>query len=294
MNLKELAKAVAAQPANHSILIYGAPKTGKTRLVGTAAAIEEINKIYWFDFENGVETLLNMGLTDEQLEKVELFKIPDTKENPRAIETMLKVFSTKSYLDPKTNLHTKDIYICYEHGTVNCVHCQDKTTKQFAGSPFNLTKCGHNDIIVIDSLSQLGDSSLAAAAFGKDSTYKLQLDDYGNSGKWLSDILTYIQQAKTTNFVCVTHEMGIENPDTGKDMIYPLCGTRNFSTKVAKYFGTVVHTDLKLKKHEAGSSTSYASNLVTGSRLNVALEKSKDGISMKAILIEGGILKPKQ
>lgn len=67
-------------------------------------------------------------------------------------------------------------------------------------------------------------------------------------------------------------------------------GTRNFSSKVAKYFGTVVYLELKLGKHAGGSSSTYKPNHITGSRVNVAVEKSKE-LCMRDIFIEGGILK---
>ena len=138
MKLSELSKAVNTIKPNHSILIYGQPKTGKTRLVGTAAKIPEIKRIFWIDLENGAETLLHMGLSDEELAKIELIRIVDTREVPRGCETILKMFSSKD-----------DIKICDLHGKVNCVECQDKTTKQFTGTSFNLRKCTHEEDLLL-------------------------------------------------------------------------------------------------------------------------------------------------
>ena len=254
MRLSELAKAaktVAHQP-NHSILIYGPPKSGKTQLIGTAAKIPEIRYIHWFDTENGVETLINMGLTAEEMDKIFIYKLPDTRENPIAIETMLRAFSTKV-----------SIRICEEHGVVNCVHC--KKDGQFTGNEFRLADCGHNDLIVIDSGSQLGDSALNGACKGKDVAFKPTFDEYMMAGKWLGDLLSVIQQAHHTNFVMATHEIALEGDD-GKDRMFPLMGTKNFSMKCAKYFGTVVYCHMKLGKNAAPD--------------------------MRTILIEGGVLKP--
>jgi len=277
MKLTELLKASNLKKPNHSILLYGPPKTGKTRLVGTAAKIKELDRIYWIDLENGSETLLHMGLTEEEMSKIELIRIPDTRETPRGCETVLKMFSSK-----------EDIRICSLHGKVNCVECKTKTEDE---SIFNLRKCTHKDLIVIDSGSQLGDSSLAMACLGKSSDFKPGWDEYGLSNKWLGDILSVIQQATFTNFVVITHEMIVEEDINGvkKDKIIPLMGTRAFCSKVAKYFGTVVYTELKLGKHAAGSSSTYKANHITGSRVNVKIENSKE-LSMRAILIEGGIL----
>ena len=279
MNLREIAKAVQELDVNHALLLYGPSKSGKTRLVATAAKIPEITRIYWFDLENVYQTLLNMGLTDEEMDKIVLFRIPDTRENPVGIETMLKVFSAKT-----------PISICDEHGVVNCVAC--RKDNKFQGATFCLKDCKHTELVVIDSGSQLGDSALNAACKGQDITYKPQLDDYGSAGKWLGDILSVIQQAHSVNFVVITHELVDEEEINGvkKDRIFPLMGTKTFSRKVAKYFGTVAYVHMRLGKHAAGSGSTYKSETLTGSRVNALLEKSKDP-SMYDILVEGGIIR---
>lgn len=279
MKLSELSKAAQAKP-NHSILLYGPPKTGKTRLVGTAAKIPEIERIFWIDLENGAETLLHMGLSPTELAKIELIRIPDTREVPRGCETILKMFSAK-----------QEIQICDSHGKVNCVECQTPS-KQFTGTPFLLKNCTHKDLIVIDSGSQLGDSALAMACAGKPVEYKPGWDEWGLSNKYIGDILSVIQQAYYTNFVVITHEAIVEEEVNGvkRDKILPLMGTKAFCAKVAKYFGTVVYVELKMGKHVAGSSSTYKPNHITGSRVNAQIEKEKEP-DMRTILVDGGILK---
>ncbi len=275
MNLLELKKATARVQPNHSILIYGPPKMGKTRLVGTAAKIKEITKIWWFDLENGIETLLNMGLTDEELAKIVVIKVTDTRDNPIAIETMLKALTSKTTLD-----------ICEVHGKVDCAECK-KASAGFV--KFRLGDCTHNELVVIDSGSQLGDSAMGMACVGKPNMFKPTFDEYGMVNKWLGDCCSVIQQCATTNFVVITHEIALED-DEGKDKIVPLMGSKQFSMKCAKFFGSVVYAHKKMNKHVAGSSSTYRSDLSTGSRINVALENIKDA-SMTDILISGGVLK---
>lgn len=277
MNLKDLAKASAIVQPNHSILIYGAPKTGKSYLAGTAARIKEINRIFYFDGENGVETLLNMGLTDEELEKVTVFKVRDTAAQPIFIETVLKSFTSKVPVD-----------ICDMHGRVNCAECKKAS---LPSTKFLMTSCTHNDLVILDSGSQLGDSAMASLCLGKDSMYKPGWDEYGIQGKWLGDILSVVQQATYTNFAFLTHEICIEN-DEKKDMFYPLMGTKAFSMKCAKYFGTVCYVHKKLNKHAAGSSSTYLGDRVTGSRVNAKIEKDGNA-DMRTILVEGGIIRPR-
>lgn len=280
MNLAELAKASSSISAdtNHAILIYGDSKTGKTRFVGTAAKIPELKRIFWIDLENGSDTLLHMGLTEEEMSKIELIKIPDTRETPRGAETMLKMVSSKT-----------DLKICQEHGKVACLECE-KAGKPY--SVFNLKSLTNSDLVVIDSGSQLGDSCLALACAGKPVEYKAQTDDWGTMGKYLGDILSVIQQAVFTNFVMITHTMVIEEEINGvtKDKILPLVGTKNFCKKVSKYFGTVCFLELKLGKHAGGSASTYKPNHITGSRLNVAIETKKEA-TMRDILIDGGIIR---
>lgn len=277
MKLSALASKLNSLKTNHSILLYGPPKTGKTRLVGTAAKIPELKRIFWFDGENGAETLLHMDLTPEELDKIILFRVPDTRETPRFIETVLKAFSSKT-----------PINICDAHGKVGCVEGECKT----AFTSFCMKDCTHDDLIVIDSGSQLGDSALALACLGKDITFKPTYDEWGALGKYLGDICSVIQAATFTNFVMITHELIVEEEVNGikRDKIYPLVGTKPFSAKVSKFFGTVAYVEIKMGKHTAGSSSTYKANHITGSRVNVQIEKAKE-LDMKAILIEGGILR---
>lgn len=279
MNLLQLKQASAVVEPNHSILLYGPPKGGKTRLVATAAKIPEIENIYWFDGENGAETILHMGLTDEELAKITIFKIRDTVVEPIFIETILKVFTEKS---------AKVFSICDMHGKIDCVACKQHG---LPSTGFSIKKCTHNDLVVVDSGSALGASAMAALCMGKDSMFKPGWDEFGIQGKWLSDILSVVQQATYTNFAFITHEMCIEN-DEKKDVFYPLFGTKNFSMQSAKFFGTVCYIHKKLNKHAAGSSSTYLGDRVTGSRVNARIEKNPETADMRTILIEGGIIRP--
>ena len=280
MNLADLANRVSAKRPNHSILLYGQPKTGKTLLVATAARIPELKKVVWFDLENGAETLLHMGLTQEELRKITLISIPDTRALPRGCETILKAFSSKA-----------PIRICDIHGKIACAECAKSPEATFVD--FLLSSLTHEDLIVIDSGSQLGDSALAMAMAGKSVEAKPGWDEYGLQVKWLGDICSVIQAAHNTNFVVITHVIPIEEEYNGvkRDKFYPLIGTRAFCQKVAKYFGTVIYTEIKMGKHAAGSSSTYKAEVTTGSRVNAKIEASKE-LSMRSILVEGGILAP--
>lgn len=277
MKLSELAKAISAVSANHAILIYGPPKTGKTRLAGQTAKIPEINNVYFFSLENGHEVLIHeCGLTEAEMDKVTLFKIQDTTDEPIAIETMLKAMSSRT-----------DIKICDKHGRVDCAIC---TKAKAPFTPFCLAKCTHNDIVIIDTGSKLGDSALAATMMGRDSMAKPGWDEFGIQGKWLTDILSVVEQAVFTNFIVTCHAL-FEKDDDGIEKVFPLMGSRPFSLRVAGKFGTVVYLDKKLNKHVGGSSSTYRGNVLTGSRVGAKLEAAKE-INIRAILVDTGIIRP--
>lgn len=256
---------VPSKKRTHSFLLYGPPKTGKTELAGTLAKVDEIHNIYWFDLENGSDTLIDMvrrgKLTEAQANKITLFKIPDTRDNPVAMETLLKAICTRAA-----------VQICDEHGRVACPIC----TKAGASfTAFNHASLTANDFVIVDTLSQAAVSAMNMACRNQPVEFKPTWDEYGLQTKWLSDFLTTVQAGQYTNFLCITHDMILE--EEGKsDKCIPLCGTKAFSNTAAKYFGTVIYAEMKLKQHKAGSSTKYSTTTQTGSRIGIELEKEKD------------------
>ena len=248
------------------VLVYGGPKTGKTELVGKLA--EKYNLIF-FDLENGYETLLKMP--HDWQERVELLSIPDTKVFPIAIETMLKV------------IVGNPVEICEAHGKVGCQICKKE------GAPTTrvcLNELTPSDIVVVDSLSQLSNSAMNHLTKNQEDTYKPEWTDYRNQGQLLDKFLSQVQQARF-NIVCITHETEATMED-GRQKLVPVCGTREFSRNTAKYFDHVVYAELKNRKHVFGSSTTYAGGVLTGSRGDIALEKS-DSPSLFAIFDGSGI-----
>lgn len=270
------ADAVINKPKRtHSILIYGMPKVGKTELAATIAKVPEIKRVFYFGGENGHDTIVDMHrrgkLTWEELDKFILVNIPDTRESPVFIETLLKSIASKQAVD-----------ICEEHGRVACPLCKTKPSIRFDHSTLTA-----QDVIIIDSLSQAGVSALNVAMRGMSSEAKAGWDEYGLQGRMLSDLCITIQAAQFTNFICITHVQILEN-DEGKDVYTPLCGTKTFSSGLAKYFGSVIFTEMKLKKHKAGSSTSYNSMTQAGSRIGLVLEK-EDELDLSVALPKAGL-----
>ena len=250
--------------STHRVLVYGEPKSGKTEL---AARLSERYNILLFDLENGYETLLK--LPTEWQERVEIVSIPDTKVFPIAIETMLKVVTGNK------------VDICDAHGKVNCAICR----KEGAGfSTVELNALSEDWIVLVDSLTQLSNSAMNHLTKGQEDTYKPEWTDYRNQGQLLDKFLSQIQQAKY-NIVCITHVVETELED-GKKKLVPVCGTTAFSRNTAKYFDHVVYCQVSNKKHNFASSTTYANNVLTGSRTDVALEGNAKGATLLDIFKE--------
>ena len=237
--------------ATHRVLVYGAPKCGKTQLVGDLSS--SYNLIY-FDLENGYETLLKLPAA--QQERIELIGIPDSKTFPVAIETMLKVISSRG-----------EIEICEEHGKVSCPLCR-KDGKPV--SKIDLSKLGDDTIVVVDSLTQLSNSAIAHITRGQPDDYKMDFSDWGNLKALVEKFLSQVQAA-TYNIVCISHEEEVEMED-GRKKIVPVCGSSKSSRNTARYFDHVVYCEVKNKKHGAASSTVWSNNILTGSRSDIILE----------------------
>lgn len=236
--------------ASH-VIIYGAPKAGKTLLAGKLA---EQYKIIWVDMEKGHETLFQ--LPEAWQDNIELIDLPDTRSYPIAIETVLKMVKGK-------------VSICDAHGKVSCPVCKREGAAQVE---VDLPNLGADHIVVFDSLTQLTNSAIANITKNEPDDYKLNYDDWGNLGKLLDIFLSHIQQANY-NVIVISHETEAETEGKKKTLV-PVGGTRNFSRNVAKYFGHVVYAERKNKKHVFSSSTGYATNILTGSRTGAELEKS--------------------
>jgi adenosyl cobinamide kinase/adenosyl cobinamide phosphate guanylyltransferase len=239
-----------AQAKTHRVCIFGPPKSGKTELAGKLA--EHFN-LLWFDLENGWDTLLK--LPAEWQDRIELIRIPDTKTYPIAIETMLKV------------IKGSPLEICEQHGKVSCPLCKKDS------GPFNrvaLSEVGDNTIVVFDSGTQLANSAMNHITKNQDELYKAEWSDYRSQGQLMEKFLSELQQAKY-NCVFITHEAEVEMED-GRKKIVPVSGTTNFSRNTAKYFDDVVYCEVKNKKHNFASATTYANSILTGSRTDVRME----------------------
>jgi len=242
-----------ASSQTHRVLIYGAPKTGKSLIAGKLA---EFYNLIWFDLENGHETLFQLPTSWQ--ERIELIDLPDTRDYPIAIETCLKAVKGA-------------VEICEKHGKVGCMICK---REEAVTVELNLPTLDHKHVVVFDSLTQLTNSAIAHITKAESDDYKLTYDDWGNLGKLMDIFLSRIQQAGY-NVICISHETEAETEGKKKTLV-PVAGTRNFSRNAAKYFDHVIYAERKNKKHVFSSSTTYATTILTGSRTSARLEDSEE------------------
>jgi hypothetical protein len=254
MNLLEFSQH---KRTGESMLIYGPPKVGKTEL---AASLAKQFNLLWFDLENGLQTVVRTPrLTDADRARIQVVSIPDTKANPVAIDTMLKVL---------TGMPGE---ICQEHGKWGCLAC--KAAKPPAPTTsVELRKLDRSSVVVIDSGTQLSDSAWASVV-GPNLDAQTEWKHYDKWNQRIAMCLSFIQQAPY-HTVLLAHGLSIELQD-GTERIVPKMGTKAFSENVAKYFSHVLYAETKFGKYSAGSTPDYNVKVLLGNRAGIKFETDK-------------------
>lgn len=246
-------KSIADVP--QSVMIYGAPKSGKTELIGQLA---KEYTVYFIDIENGISTL--MKLPEEYQANIEVISIKDNKENPTAINTVAKLMTGDK------------VEVCEKHGKSPCGVCKSK------GDPINTYHFNELDnrkeVVVVDSLTQLTSSAQAHVCRKLNlEVDKMTFEHYRVQQVLLEKVLDLVQNSQF-HVVFTSHELGIDQADK-VEKIVPAGGTKNFARLVAKYFGHIIHMSVKNKKHKASSCTTDNNNILTGSRTNTVVDVTK-------------------
>ena len=253
-------------------IVFGAAKTGKTRLVGRLA---QHYRLDYIDGENGSSTFLSKdNLLPEYLNNINLFRLPDDGDNGIMFTSVYRMLTTD-----KTT-------ICDMHGKADCKDCEKAN---LPSTPFSILENNPDRIIVIDSLTQLTTSCMAYITRGKPDDYKYQIDDWGKLKAYMERLFSIIQIARA-NIVCITHEEVAEFED-GKKRIVPVAGSSKFAITTSKYFDTVVYTEQRGGAFVASSGPGKVPNVLTGSRLNIKTEDmTKLYTPLQAIYTKGIIL----
>lgn len=248
------------------VTLYGNPGSGKTLLASTAALSKNINKIYWFDCDKSIETLIydpTNRLTTEAKEKIIPFNLSGSSKNPKAAETLVKAFTSNI-----------PVPICYEHGDTEC---------KVRGCPsmkFSLYSLGVNDLVVIDPGSKVAELLFAMSA---------ELNVTNNKQQWWGDFYGYMDDVQSaildcpTNIIWVSHEMDImrtiKTPGPGNKMVekevldirVPMCGSRNYSKKFSKDYGYKILTYMAGSKFKATVTPGEQDRAIVGARKPINL-----------------------
>jgi len=253
---------LAASEVQH-VCVFGDPKTGKSTLVSKLAEAKD-RRLLWFSFDNGHSVLSKLSKAAQ--ERIEIVRIPDTKDNPLAIQFALKAVDNRPLL------------VCDTHGVINCIYC--KRIEGSAWTTVDLGKIPNDTIVIWDNMSQLVESSINAITIREARSkkppiepddVKFEFDEWRLLGSFMSKFLSAIQVA-AYNTVVISHTIETEMED-GKHKLVPLAGTVNYSRNVGKYFDSIVYCEVKNRKHAFGSSTEYSISAITGSRMDVSIEK---------------------
>lgn len=236
------------------IMVYGDPFTGKTTLV---AKLAEKFKLKWVDVEHGASSILR-NVPKEFHKNIDLIQIPDSKVNPIAAETVLKIFDGSKCV------------ICAVHGKVSCPLCVKETTALY--STICLREMAADEILVLDSCTQFSNSIMWHITRKQAVDYKPEWDDYAVQGRLLDKVFTQMQGGHY-NCVIISHAAMVGTEKSEKiTKLVPIGGTTNYSRTFAKFFDDVVYCELLNGKHKFTSRTGASPQVITGSKSNIDIE----------------------
>ncbi len=279
MNLAELRREIQAErisQAGRTTLVWGPPRTGKTRWAATIAKAPQIKKVFFFDFENGYETIIyakdkdgSPYFTDEELAKIQVIRVLDLPDSPRAITTAEAVFRYRS----------RTIRLDGETGTYKG---KEKTALD-TDIVIEPSDWGPETAFVLDTIGQIGVSALNSA--------QLEVPDAKDKRRWymiatnkLNNLFTTIQ-ASPAYVVACTHVLDNEivlsrdnsgNPTKTRNEYYPLCLSKNYSMNVGKYFGSIIYRYIELNKFAHLSSPIKKSGIQAGTRTGIDVSTDMD------------------
>ncbi len=278
MNLLELREAIAEdriKQAGRTALVWGEPRTGKTRWVSSIAKSPQIKEVFFLDYENGAESIVHAKnkdgtsyLTDEELAKIHLIRVMDLPDIPRAYRTTELLFRRRN---TTTHIHT-------ETGDFHKTPTDDGKCIQIR--PEHWTE---EYAFVLDTIGQIGTSAYNKAV--------LELPEAKDPRRWygqatidLNNLFTMIQACPAYVIGC-THILEKEivlatdksgNPTRIKTDQYPLCLSKNYSMNVGKFFGSIIYRYIELNKFAHLSSPIKKSGIQAGTRTDVDVSTDLD------------------
>lgn len=233
------------------VLITGLTGSGKTTLAATLAAKY---RLIWIDTENSLESLAK--IPSEYKENVTVIKLPDSGAFPIAAQTIQALFK---------NLKAS---ICWEHGVINCSIC----TKSGASfQDVDLTNLDNKkDIVVLDSLTQVGASFLAHIMKARDVMETPERGDWGGLRRNTEYLGSSIQRLPF-NFVATALCTEVELEDKTTKLV-PTFGSKDMGANIGAKFGAIVFCKVENRKHKAFSSSTASNMFLSKSRTDYKIE----------------------
>ena len=259
---------------NSTLLIYGPPKTGKTRLAGTIAQVPNIGRIVWADLEQGVVTLPfalaadgTPLLTDEELGRIEVLSIGDTllpSKGAREKAGMTSVMAVPRAAEVMLKMCTSTIPLHFDNEQNKLVPKATENTISF-----HLRGMQPNDVLVIDSGSQLANSLFALQELANPE-YKDPRKYWASFYQDANTLMSAIQASHAiVIMICHSQETEPDAELAKRSETLPTFGSVNYSRNVGKYFSTVVHLYLDKRVFKSLSNPITKANVQGGSRYNV-------------------------
>lgn len=226
-------------------LVFGEAFTGKTSLVCQFA---RKYKIIWIDCDNGYDAIFS-ALPQEFWGNITLIRLRDTDQKAVIAETIWKLVRSKVPMQIKDSVSGETFTI--------------DPTKLVPGQ----------DMLVIDSLTKLSESSmqnyLGGPAAATMTFKKKEFSHYDSQGLYLKNVLSCCEKIPC-HVGFITHEEELTQED-GSKKLTPVCGTRNFSTQIGRWFSHSIHCRIKNGKHVINSNTTGDLRAIAGSRSRVSV-----------------------
>jgi AAA domain len=243
--------------ATKRVLIHGISGSGKSTLAAEMS-LHGYNLI-WLNIENAADTLLKLPATAQA--NINLINIPDSSSYPIAAQTLLTLFKSGK------------AQICDSHGKASCPICA--RDPESIVTLVDFSTLGSNDIVVLDTATQLSYSIMAFTMKDKSVEIKPERDDWGALRKYTEFFKSQFQGARFNLIVvCQSQEADLED---GVSKLVPSFGSAGMSAAFGSAFDTVVFTEIKNGKHRAYSKSTASPKFLTRSRSDFAIEDAGAG-----------------
>lgn len=271
-------------------LLYGPPKVGKTQLAATVAKIPAIKRVWFFNMENGFDTVLaaqeedgSFSFTEEDLSKITVLQIEDTTraacftitEDMEGVSPDMRQLadSLKGGIPRAADTCMRMIAGAKPRHYWDMEQCKIVSKENENTVLFDWAELGPQDAVVLDTGTQLSASLFSYVQLFNPRTKEPR--QWYNAFYGAADaLLSRIQTAKCTVIMTCHAQFLEEDKKKGRNSskVVPVFGSKNYSWQVSRYFGTQVYLDIEMKQHMGISKPTTRSVIQAGSRRNVDVQ----------------------